>query len=417
MLTVSNNSLEAINIANKINQHFQGANDEIKKVELFPVEDTHQGSSELDKSQLRLNMNLNVKIDNGKPQRLPFPQGDLILMFVPNRNEIKDSQVEGFMAATTGTTNVARAQNGLLFTSWEEKEGRGPTARSDSLPALVSNDLEFSAIKKSAMEDEPALDKEDLKHVDEMHEMITKDTQVRKKWNQGSIPTFPHYHGYDTSAINSRYEAKQEILEEKKSQLAALIQTLRKNYRQDSEDPKLDLTPHFNYNNVVAGELTRPVGHMSSSVDCGEINGKTVCKRKNSSCSSSFDVGCNDNHQSMGKKDASKNRIVPFSQPQGSMNMRSSTTTTTVPPVRRRTTTVSTTTSVATTSAPQRQLNEMLVEHVMGMDAHSLADAFHDPMMMAIGSMVVMAGAYMAIVMQEQAAANAFALAAAAGKK
>ena len=40
-----------------------------------------------------------------------------------------------------------------------------------------------------------------------------------------------------------------------------------------------------------------------------------------------------------------------------------------------------------------------------------------DPMMMALGAMVTMAGAYMAIVMQEQAAANAFALAAASGKK
>ena len=64
-----------------------------------------------------------------------------------------------------------------------------------------------------------------------------------------------------------------------------------------------------------------------------------------------------------------------------------------------------------------RELQEMMAHHVMQMDAHDIADAFHDPMMMAIGSMVVMAGAYMAIVMQEQAAASAFALAAASGKK
>ena len=42
---------------------------------------------------------------------------------------------------------------------------------------------------------------------------------------------------------------------------------------------------------------------------------------------------------------------------------------------------------------------------------------FSDPMMMALGAMVTMAGAYMAIVMQETAAANAFAIAAASGKK
>ncbi len=43
--------------------------------------------------------------------------------------------------------------------------------------------------------------------------------------------------------------------------------------------------------------------------------------------------------------------------------------------------------------------------------------SFSDPMMMALGAMVTMAGAYMAIVMQETAAANAFAIAAASGKK
>jgi len=42
---------------------------------------------------------------------------------------------------------------------------------------------------------------------------------------------------------------------------------------------------------------------------------------------------------------------------------------------------------------------------------------FSDPMMMGLGAIITMAGAYMAIVMQEQAAANAFALAAASGKK
>ena len=75
-------------------------------------------------------------------------------------------------------------------------------------------------------------------------------------------------------------------------------------------------------------------------------------------------------------------------------------------------------TTTTTTGLPQRDLQEQeMVEHVMSMDAHDIADAFHDPMMMALGSMIVMAGAYMAIVMQETAAANAFALAAAGGKK
>ena len=61
--------------------------------------------------------------------------------------------------------------------------------------------------------------------------------------------------------------------------------------------------------------------------------------------------------------------------------------------------------------------DQRVVDHVMSMGPHDIAEAFHDPMMMALGGMVVMAGAYMAIVMQEQAAASAFALAAAGGKK
>lgn len=155
---------------------------------------------------------------------------------------------------------------------------------------------------------------------------------------------------------------------------------------------------------------------MSSAVQCSEINGETVCTRKTSSCQNSFGIGCDPDSED--DKQAVQNRIVPFSQPQSNMNMRT-TTTTRRPFIRRRTTTTqsTTTTSLATTQAPQRQLQEAMAQQVMQMDAHDIADAFHDPMMMAIGSMVVMAGAYMAIVMQEQAAASAFALAAASGKK
>ena len=53
------------------------------------------------------------------------------------------------------------------------------------------------------------------------------------------------------------------------------------------------------------------------------------------------------------------------------------------------------------------------------MSPHDLRDALMDPMMMAMGTLVAMAGAYMAIAIEELNAANAFAfsqLAAAGGK-
>ena len=71
-----------------------------------------------DKSIVRLNLNLNVEIENSKPQRLTLPQGDLILMFVPNENDLQQDQMEEFMEFTSSETNIARTPNGVLFMSW-----------------------------------------------------------------------------------------------------------------------------------------------------------------------------------------------------------------------------------------------------------------------------------------------------------
>ena len=71
-----------------------------------------------DKSIVRLNLNLNVEIENSKPQRLTLPQGDLILMFVPNENDLQQHQMEKFMEFTSSETNMARTPNGVLFMSW-----------------------------------------------------------------------------------------------------------------------------------------------------------------------------------------------------------------------------------------------------------------------------------------------------------
>ena len=46
----------------------------------------------------------------------------------------------------------------------------------------------------------------------------------------------------------------------------------------------------------------------------------------------------------------------------------------------------------------------MKVEHVMHMDPPELVDALMEPMMMVVGTMVALSGAYMAIVIDELAA-------------
>ena len=56
-------------------------------------------------------------------------------------------------------------------------------------------------------------------------------------------------------------------------------------------------------------------------------------------------------------------------------------------------------------------------EILLSMDPPELRDALMDPMMMAIGTMLAMSGAYMAISIQEVAAANALAFSLGAGKK
>ena len=69
-------------------------------------------------------------------------------------------------------------------------------------------------------------------------------------------------------------------------------------------------------------------------------------------------------------------------------------------------------TAVTTMSA-----HDALVDRVMNMDPPELRDALMDPMMMAIGTMLAMSGAYMAISIQETAAANALAFALGGKKK
>ena len=75
----------------------------------------------------------------------------------------------------------------------------------------------------------------------------------------------------DTTKLNARLKAKEELIEQKTSQLAQLIKNIRKNYRQDDtieEEPQIDLRPHNNRNSVTAGQLTRPIGTVTRSLTC-----------------------------------------------------------------------------------------------------------------------------------------------------
>ena len=79
-----------------------------------------------------------------------------------------------------------------------------------------------------------------------------------------------------------------------------------------------------------------------------------------------------------------------------------------------RTTTRSLSVTTARTAVSSR---DELVHRVMSMDPPELADALMDPMMMAMGTMLAMSGAYMAMAIQETAAANALSLALGGKKK
>ena len=79
-----------------------------------------------------------------------------------------------------------------------------------------------------------------------------------------------------------------------------------------------------------------------------------------------------------------------------------------------RTTTRGLSVTTARTAVSSR---DELVHRVMSMDPPELADALMDPMMMAMGTMLAMSGAYMAMTLQETAAANALSLALGGKKK
>ena len=89
VISVSNSSKEGIDIANRINHLFKNLDPEIKEpggpdrttsTNLNRISEPDSGSS-----QLKLNLNLDVEVQNGKPSRLALPHGELVVMFLPKR--------------------------------------------------------------------------------------------------------------------------------------------------------------------------------------------------------------------------------------------------------------------------------------------------------------------------------------------
>jgi len=222
--------------------------------------------------------------------------------------------------------------------------------------------------------------------------------------------------------------------------------TLEKRYRQSEDAPKTKLG-FDNVNVVVPGRFNltpRPDGVTQCKKD-SSTNGKRVCSTQlRNNCLGGFKVGGNCNNQQrldssrlppsefqMGTEQgggAVDTRFVPFGPQQTNMAMMATPRTTTTRPLQvnyqldnalnsfirlstrptPRTTTTRPTPST-TTLSPRQQM----VDHVMHMDPPELVDALMEPMMMVVGTMVALSGAYMAIVIDELAASNALALAAA----
>ena len=245
--------------------------------------------------------------------------------------------------------------------------------------------------------------------------------------------------------------------ENSKAHLASLYERLKNNYR-TSDTLQGDLRKRYrqddtntlgfeNVNVVVPGRFNpkqRPDGVTQCKKD-STTNGTRVCSHHVvNNCQGGFKIGGNCNSQQrldntklppsefqMGDEQAgnTNTRFVPFSPQQTNMNMQSPPRAT-PPPfqqnyqldesrdnfVRIVTTTTRrprTTTQTTTTMNPR----DAMVHRVMNMDPPQLRDALMDPMMMAMGSMMAMAGAYMAIAIEETAAANALALAGGFGGK
>ena len=107
-LKVDHDSLDAVNLANEISQHFKRLKN--------PHE---QGAS------MNLNLKVMVKVRHGVPDLIRLPEGQLAVLYFArdrrtNKVNLDYMAVRMFMQNTVGSTKMTRLPNGkgVLFTGW-----------------------------------------------------------------------------------------------------------------------------------------------------------------------------------------------------------------------------------------------------------------------------------------------------------
>ena len=108
-LKVDHDSLDAVNLANEISQHFKRLKNPREQL----------GES------MNLNLKVTVKVRHGVPDLIRLPEGQLaVLYFAKDRRTNKVNldymAVRMFMQNTVGSTKMTRLPNGkgVLFTGW-----------------------------------------------------------------------------------------------------------------------------------------------------------------------------------------------------------------------------------------------------------------------------------------------------------
>lgn len=135
-ITVSKNSKEGLDIAQKIADLFQ---DKDRPIDIdFPSKDgfetTQIASSGIKETSINFNFNIAVDVADGEITRIRLPHGDLLLLFIAadNRNRVNVNPIDfqDFLTKTIGTTHMASIpqnankglKKGIAFMSWAKPD-------------------------------------------------------------------------------------------------------------------------------------------------------------------------------------------------------------------------------------------------------------------------------------------------------
>jgi len=305
----------------------------------------------------------------------------------------------------------------------------------------------------------------DEEFINEVHEAILRNEEVAEGWNKGAVPIFPNYHGnkfYEPdvkSGSNSRSSYRNIMGPVNPVPDAAVPEGMSrpKSPILLPEDPKGRIEHGArnengtNVNVVASGYSGRKPGHTSKMKKCSKRDGVETCvveSDENNDSTWKVSPGISESihvmdygpaplktlghgtiafpmsQNSLGGIQFHKGGIPDLSihneerlkqQRPNLMDMPASPTMGTTT-----STTVTTMMTTKTTTTPAPALSKSPSSPSMSpAQMHTLRDAIMDPMMMAVGTMLAMAGAYIAIAIEELNQANAFAfaqLAAAGGR-